>query len=158
MAKMADRLFVDTNVLLPFSFPRLKHHEECDAYLRTMRNDNVELWISGQVIREFYAQATNTSKKRRLFNPPLDKELIVQRIETFPARFSIADESEEVRKLLPALLLNYDISGLLTHDTNILATMLVNDIGMVCTLDSDFNRFRDKVFVVDKTGVLKKAG
>lgn len=158
MPKMADKLFVDTNVLLPFTFPSLKHHEECNAYLRMMRNDNVELWISGQVIREFYVQATSTSKKRRLFNPPLDKEYIVQRIETFPARFSIANESEEVRKLLPELLLNYDISGLLTHDTNILATMLVYDIGIVCTLDSDFDQFRDKVFVVDKTGMLTQAG
>lgn len=158
MAKMADRLFVDTNVLLPFTFPSLEHHEECVTYLRNMRNDNVELWISGQVIREFYAKASNKSKKWRLFDPPLEKEKIVQRMETFPARFSIADESEEVRNLLPELLLKYDVSGLFTHDTNILATMLVYEIGIVCTFDSGFNQFRDKVFVVDRIGLLKKSG
>ena len=46
---MGDKVFVDTNVLLRFSFPGLHHHEECEAYLLRLMRDNVQLWISGHV-------------------------------------------------------------------------------------------------------------
>ena len=149
----ADRLFVDTNVLLAFSFPELKHHKECASYLRRMRNYQVELWISGQVIREFHQVATHPCT----FEEPKDEELVVQQMETFPGRFLIADESEEVRSLLPDLLREYKIRGKRTHDTNILATMLIYCIGTVCTMDRHFKHYRDKVFVIDRNGLLRQS-
>lgn len=147
MVTMADKLFVDTNVLLSLSFPELDHHKECDSYLRRVQNDQVELWISGQIIREFYHVATHPCT----FEEPKNEELVVQQIETFPGRFHIADECEEVRSLLPELLREYKIRGKTTHDTNIIATMLIHCIGTVCTLDRHFKRFRNRVFVVDRT-------
>ena len=141
---MGDKVFVDTNVLLRFSFPGLHHHEECEAYLLRLMRDNVELWISGQVIREFYVQATHANT----FARPLSVEQVLQEIETFPPRLHIAESTSAVRAQLLTLLREYNVRSKLTHDTNILATMLTHGIDTICTLDSDFERFADRVTIL----------
>ncbi len=149
---MADKIFVDTNVLLPFYFPELEFFEECDACLRQLKQDGVELWISGQVIREFYVRANHprtfeelTAIERTL---PLESEQVVRIVEALPDFFRIVDQPHAVHQMLPRLLREYQIGWKLTHDTNILATMLVHDIDTICSLDSDFDRFSDRVTIL----------
>lgn len=149
---MAAKVFVDTNVLLPFYFPELESFEACDALLRRLKQDDVELCISGQVIREFYVQATNprtfetvTVTERTL---PPESEWVLRTVESLPDLFQIVDQPQAVHQKLPQLLRKYQVRGKKTHDTNILATMLVHGFDKICSLDSDFEGFSDDVCVV----------
>lgn len=149
---MAAKVFVDTNVLLPYYFPELESFEECDACLRQLKQDGVELWISGQVMREFYVRANHprtfekvTVTERAL---PLESEEVVRIVEALPDLFQIADQPNAVHELLPQLLREYEVGWRLTHDANILATMLVHSIDTICSLDSDFERFADRVTIL----------
>ena len=146
MVTMAARVFVDTNVLLRFSFPGLNFRKECRDYVAHLMRNGSELWISNQVIREFYVQATHANT----FSRPLTTTEVLRVIELFPLHFHIAESAPApaVRAELLVLLHDYDVRGKLTHDTNILATMLTHDIDTICTLDSDFNRFTDRVTIL----------
>ena len=141
---MTARVFVDANVLLRFFFREPGYHRECRAFLRRLKSEGAELWISGQVIREFYVQATRT----QYFPLPNNIEQVIRIVEALPGFFHIMDESREARELLPRLLLEYQVRSLLTHDANHLAIMLAHDIDTICTLDSDFERFSDRVTIL----------
>lgn len=149
---MAVRVFVDTNVLLPFYFPELESFEACDAFLQRLKREGVELCISGQVIREFYVRATNPRTfataavtERDL---PLQTEPLLRIVESIPRFLDIVDQPHTVHEMLPQLLREYQVRGTLTHDTNMLATMLAHDIDTICTLDSDFERFAGRVTIL----------
>ena len=68
-------------------------------------------------------------------------------LETLLLRFSIAEENRSVHAQLMTILQNAspEIPGLLVHDANIVATMLVHQIDTLVTRDSDFERFRNYV-------------
>jgi len=50
---MAARVFVDTNILLWVVLSEMSQHAQADALLKRVISEGAELWISGQVIREF---------------------------------------------------------------------------------------------------------
>ena len=137
------RVFVDTNVLLRFHFPELDRHIGCEAYLQRLLREGVALWISDQVIREFYVQATHANTFAQLKST----EHVLQTITTMPERFTIAESTPAARAELMLMLQQYEVRGVLTHDVNILATMLANGLDTICTLDSDFARFQDRVTI-----------
>ncbi len=152
MVPMADRVFVDTNVVLRFFFRELPNHRECRTLLRRLKREGVELCISGQVMREFYLRALHpgtfdevTVTERTL---PPEIEWVLRTVESLPDLFQIVDQPHAVHELLPQLLREYQVRGTLTHDTNILATMLTHDIDRICSLDSDFERFSDCVNIL----------
>ena len=149
---MAARVFVDTNVLLPFYFPELEPFAVCNAFLQQLKQESAELCVSGQVIREFYVRATNprtfekvTAADRDL---PLETDPLLRIIESLPQFFDIVDQPHAVHEMLPQLLREYQVRGTLTHDTNILATMLVHGFDTICSLDSDFERFSNRVTIL----------
>ena len=137
----------------PSIFPELEPFEACDAFLQRLKREGVELCISGQVIREFYVQATNprtfknvTVTEREL---PLETEPLLRIVESLPDFFHrIVDQPHAVHELLPQLLRKYEVRGKRTHDTNILATMLVHGFDTICSLDSDFEGFSDRVTIL----------
>jgi predicted nucleic acid-binding protein len=59
MVMMGDKAFVDTNILLRALIPQLPLHQDCEALIQQMWEDDVELWISRQVIREYLVQVTH---------------------------------------------------------------------------------------------------
>lgn len=144
---MAARVFVDTNVLLRFTLSGLKDprdEQRCKDQLNRYFGMGTELWISGQVIREFCVQATRRGKKQFL-EVPLTSQQVVPLVESFPPRFRIAEETPAVREKFVELLRTFRVPSKQIHDANIAATMIVNDINMLCTLNrKDFNRYRRK--------------
>ncbi len=56
---MADKAFVDANVLLRAMFYGMNSHEVCRGYIKRLQAEEAELWISHHVIREFCVQATH---------------------------------------------------------------------------------------------------
>jgi predicted nucleic acid-binding protein len=138
MATMGARVFVDTNVLLRAIIPRMSLHVAAETLIQRLWSDDVELWISRQVIREYLVQATHPNS----FTPSLTVAQVMQQMEIIQTLFRIADETQEVTTQLIKLLQTHPVSGKQVHDTNLVATMLVYGIDTLATINvTDFNRF-----------------
>jgi predicted nucleic acid-binding protein len=139
---MAARVFVDTNILLRVVLSEMSQHAQADALLKRVISEGAELWISGQVIREFVVQATHP----RTLNVPLTIRQAVYEVLAFDGLFHIADETSAVRSQLLELLLEYPTLGKQVHDANLVATMLVYGIDTLLTMNvADLKRFADKI-------------
>ncbi len=142
---MGFRAFVDTNILLRAVLINMEWHSEADALLKQMLRENAELWISGQVIREFIVQATHP----KTLKVPLTIEEVVREIGLIEQVFQVADETAVVRITLLSLLQKYPTQGKQVHDANIVATMLANNIDTLLTINlDDFKRYSDAIKLV----------
>jgi predicted nucleic acid-binding protein len=142
---MAVRAFVDTNILLRVVLTEMQLHSQVDALVKRMIREDAELWISGQIIREFIVQATHP----RTLEEPLTMEQAIQEVNKLRPLFQIADETRVVREHLLSLLRDYPTAGKQVHDANIVATMLAYDIDTLLTLNvADLKRFTDKIRII----------
>jgi len=139
------KVFVDTNILLRTILTQMNQHAEVDALVKRTIREGAELWISGQVIREFIVQATHP----RTLAEPLTIEQVVREIEAMKPLFQIADETAAVRDKLLELLQEYPTQGKQVHDANIVVTMLAYGIDTLLTLNvDDLKRFEDKINLI----------
>ena len=146
---MAARVFVDSNVLLRFTFSTLDHHPECKDHLRRLISERAELAISGQVIRECCVQASHPNTFKGTETMPLSGERLARWVASFHARFRVFEENTAVHSEFQNLLLNYPIGGRQMHDANIVATMLAHDVNTLITLnEADFRRYQNRIFVI----------
>ena len=142
---MAAKAFVDTNILLRALLTEIDLHTESDTLLKRLLQEETELWISGQVIREFIVQATHP----RTLKIPLKIEEVIHEIRIIEQLFSITDETEAVRQNLLDLLQTFPTHGKQVHDANIVATMLANQIDNLATHNiEDFKRFSSKINLI----------
>lgn len=142
---MAAKAFVDTNILLRAMIPRLNQHAEAEALIQRMWENNVELWISRQVIREYLVQATHPNS----FKPELTLEQVMSQMEIITTLFRVADETQMVTEQLFDLLKTYPTQAKQIHDANVVATMLANDIDTLLTLNlAHFERYKDKITLI----------
>lgn len=111
---MGVKAFVDTNILLRVVFTNMSLHTEADTLLKQMLREDAELWISGQVIREFIVQATHPAT----FTSPLPIEKVIDEINIISPLFVVANETEAVRAKLLELLKAYPTRGKQVHDAN----------------------------------------
>lgn len=146
-------MFVDSNIFLHGAIPdigndppevKVQKHEACLAQLRRFLNEGVTLWINGQVLREFWVQATRYETEAG----PMPLAWAHERIAWFRAFVREVDETAAVREQLLALVQEYGVRGIEVHDANIVATMIAYDIGTVCTLDAGFDRYRKRIIVL----------
>lgn len=145
MMIMGVKVFVDTNILLRAILTDIEWHTEADELLKEMLREDAELWISGQVIREFIVQATHP----RTLKVPLTIEEVIREIGLIEQLFYVADETSAVRAKLLSLLQTYPTRGKQIHDANIVATMLVNDIDRLVTINlDDFKRFANIISLI----------
>ncbi|MFQ3647790.1 MAG: type II toxin-antitoxin system VapC family toxin [Anaerolinea sp.] len=139
------KVFLDANILLRMILTQMNQHAEVDALVKRTISEGAELWISGQVIREFIVQATHP----RTLAEPLTIEQVVHEIEAMRPLFQIADETTAVRDKLLELLQQYPTQGKQVHDANIVATMLAYEIDTLLTLNvDDLKRFGDKINLI----------
>jgi predicted nucleic acid-binding protein len=145
METMGDSAFVDTNVLLRAQYSSFAQHVACRTLIEHQWQNDVELWISRQVIREYLVQVTHP----RTFQVPPAMSQIEMRIQDMLTLFRVADERDVVTSHLLHLMKEYSISGKQMHDANVVATMLAYDIDTLLTLnEADFKRYSDKIDVV----------
>ena len=148
MAMTGAKVFLDTNILLRMIMTQMNQHAEVDVLVKRTISEGAELWISGQVIREFIVQATHP----RTLAEPLTIEQVVHEIEAMKPLFQIADETAAVRDGLLELLQQYPTQGKQVHDANIVATMLAYEIDTLLTLNvDDLKRFEDKIKLISLT-------
>jgi predicted nucleic acid-binding protein len=142
---MAAKAFVDTNVLLRSIIPQMSQHQEAEALIQRFWEDDYELWISRQIIREYLVQATHPKS----FTPSLTIEQVTGQIDVIQTLFRIADEIGEMTIQLLDLLKRFPTRGKQIHDANIVAAMFVHGIDTLLTIDiEDFRRFDDRIVLV----------
>ncbi|MBN1565666.1 MAG: PIN domain-containing protein [Anaerolineae bacterium] len=145
---MTGDAFVDTNILLRAFNSTFSEHPQVRALFDRMLDQDYELWISRQVIREYLVQMTHP----RTFDPPLSIEQVLNQLATVKSLFRVADDTGDVTAQLEALLLAYPTRGKQIHDANIVATMLACDIDTLLTLNlDDFRRFEDRITILTPT-------
>jgi predicted nucleic acid-binding protein len=141
----ADRLFVDTNILVRSTIPEAPLHQEARAVIAEFGGTGAELWISRQIIREYLAVLS----RPQAFSPPLASVNLRRHVERFLRAFHVVDEDERVTEHLLQVLDRVPTGGKQVHDANIMATMLANGIPKLITHNvADFSRFATVIEVV----------
>jgi predicted nucleic acid-binding protein len=142
---MPDKVFVDTNVLLRSTILQFPDYATVKPFVDTFILRGDELWISGQVIREYFNQTTRPQS----FMQPLDSVQIDVQFKKIRAVFKIASETEAVIEQFIRLIQAYPTGGKQVHDANLVATMLVYDIETMLTINvDDLKRFEDKISLI----------
>ena len=131
-------IFIDTNILLYASFPELALADLARARMNALREDDVSLWTSRQVLREFLAAATRPGTLTA--SSPLAE--IVDSVRTWEKQLMIAEDDAEVTLHLLALMANPGAQGKQVHDANIAATTRRYGISYLLTHNvGDFARY-----------------
>jgi predicted nucleic acid-binding protein len=139
------RVFVDTNILTYATIDAAPFHNEARTYLDKLWEEDTELFISHQVIREYIANAT----RPQTYSPSLPIDLVLEQVEDFRKTFHVVPDSSLVLSKLLELLRKVSVGGKQIHDANVIATMLANDIGELLTHNTgDFERFQAYVRVI----------
>lgn len=142
---MPAKVFLDTNVLLRATISPFPDYAIVKPFVDGYIARGDELWISGQVVREYFNQTTRPQS----FMKPLDAAQIDAQYKKLRAVFKIATETEAVIEQFVKLLQTHPTGGKQVHDANLVATMLVYGIDTLLTINvSDLKRFQDKITLI----------
>jgi len=135
-----SKIFLDTNILIYHTFKKFdkeKHLATKELFVYLVEN-SYKIFISTQIIREFYAISTNS----KFFDIPLSVDEAILKIDEFQNSFIVLEESY-VEKL-KLLCRRYKITKQKIHDTNIVATMIENEIETIASFNrKDFIGFNE---------------
>lgn len=116
-----DRVFLDTNVLLEATDTRRRHHEQAHGILAEWPEAGIDLFVSGQVMREYLVVATRPVASNGLGLGTADALENVRRLRS---RLAICPETEAVCARVQDLARRLGTVGKRFHDLNIAATAL----------------------------------
>lgn len=140
--KAADRVFLDTNILVYASSIRAPFHQSALTAVQKAHETNTELWISRQVLREYLAALSRPQP----FAASGALDVLVSDVRYFSTHFSVAEDCAEVTEALLDLAVRFDIRGKQIHDANIVATMVVYNIPTLLTANvGDFTRYESLI-------------
>ena len=137
----SKNVFVDTNALIYQTFEDFdeEKHENASRTLEYLFDNDYTIYISSQVLREFFAIATNG----KFFEKPLDIPEALAKMKEYEDNFTVLYDTDSSLSKLRELALEYRIKKKAIHDANIVSTMITNDIKEIFS----FNR---KDFVIYK--------
>jgi predicted nucleic acid-binding protein len=142
MTPESERVFVDTNILIYSTFEDFdpEKHIQCTDNLNKLLQAGTTLFISSQILREYFAVSTN----QNIFKKPLTYKQAVSKMKEFLARFTLVHEKESTIHILITLIGQYAVSRQKIHDMNIVATMVDNDITHLLTYNvQDFKQISE---------------
>jgi predicted nucleic acid-binding protein len=137
-----SEIFIDTNILVYYTFKDFDpvKYAECRELIDKLKEKNIGINISTQILREFYAVVTTT----RYFETPLEPDTAKDQILYFTSAFNAADVNHDVISKLTDLIEKYKIKGQKVHDTTIVAAMLNSGISTLLTYNKrDFANFNE---------------
>lgn len=144
---VADRVVLDTNVLLAATDEARADHPDAVTALNVWPASGVALYSSGQILREYLAVATRPVDRDGL---GMARSAAVANVRILRQRLRLLVEDAKVADRLLEVLDATDCTGKQVHDANLVATMLVHGIDTVVTSNvEDFAHFGDCVRVVD---------
>jgi predicted nucleic acid-binding protein len=129
----------DTNILLRFVDRSHPLYPSIRAAIRKLRQDGHALRVTSQNCVEFWNVATRPVGKNGFGLTPSDAHRLLQLIERlFPVLPDRSDVYQEWRRLVVA----FGVSGVQVHDARLVASMKVNAISHILTLNAaDFIRY-----------------
>ena len=133
--------FLDTNILVHVSLEDYdkEKYKKSQAILKKFYQEEYQIYISTQIIREFYAVVTNA---KYLKNPLTPKQAIDQ-IKYFQKQFNVLSIDNNVISELMKLTVEHNIKAQKIHDTTIAATMIQYGIKNILTYNKkDFENFK----------------
>jgi predicted nucleic acid-binding protein len=132
------KVFIDTNILIYHTFENFdseKHAKVVYAF-SVFEQQESKLFISNQILREFYAISTNS----KFFDTPLTVNEACIKLEEFIHVFTIIPDAEMI--ILLDILKKYHIKKQKIHDANLAATMLQSQVSDIYTFNcKDFKIF-----------------
>ncbi len=118
--RVGDRVFLDTNVLLCASDTSRKQHADALALISGAAAGGIQLFVSGQVLREYLIVATRPIRQNGLGMSP---EEGLGNVELIKNRTGLAEEGRDVSEQLGQLVSRHGLRGKRIHDAGIAATM-----------------------------------
>lgn len=140
MTTGADRVMVDTNVLVHSTVDNSPHHQEARQWLAALHRQGVTLFITPQIAREYLAVLTRVDIFEQRFTP----EEALNALQAMLPTLTWLEETEETVARLFALVRRYQVRGKQVHDANIVAVMLACGVTRLLTYNlDDFRRFEE---------------
>lgn len=138
-------IFVDTNILTYATIDAAPFHTEARTLLDKLWDEDALLYISHQVIREYIVNATRPQN----YSPAIPAKAVLEQVEDFRKSFFILPDTAAVLARFLELIGNVTVGGRPVHDTNIVATMLANEIDTLLTHNTkDFARYHAYIHVM----------
>jgi len=140
MATMdAERIFVDTNVLLAATDEDRATHTDAVAFLESGWVGEARLFVSGQIFREYLVVATRPVKANGL---GMELEAALANLKQFRQVTLVLPEDAETALRLCDLVRRHQIRGKGIHDANVVASMLRHGLQKLKTYNPrDFEPF-----------------
>ena len=138
---------VDTNVLAYATNADAPNHTASRALLDAAHNPSARLYLTSQILCEFYSVITNP---RRVANPssPAQASQIVSALLALPG-IRILPTPARTATVLMELLQRHPVTGAQIFDLQIVATMKVNNVRRIYTFNTaDFAVFPELTVVV----------
>lgn len=140
-------IFIDTNILFYANNPTDILGEKAINKINTLVEANNDLFISGQIIREYTAVTIRNAQYHKL---PIDTiiQKVLANVATFRRDFSVLHAKDDTLdnwvRLLPKLTTAKDV-----FDFNIAALLKSEGIGYILTHNvRDFEKFTDWLTVI----------
>jgi predicted nucleic acid-binding protein len=139
------KVFIDTNMLLYVKSNKSPFHGAAVKKIDDLLDQEVEIWISRQVIREYITNATRPTNPFRASNV----SNLVLDIREILNNFEVADETNNVTENLLNILQKVTVQGSQIYDANIVATMQAYGIKEILTHNvADFTRYNAFITVL----------
>lgn len=122
----AERIFVDTNVLLAATDRSREAHEASMSFLEEGVKGSYRLFASGQIFREYLVVATRPIEQNGMC---LDPSSSRNNIAAFQKVIQVLDETADVLSTLLEYVDAHQLKGKRIHDANLVA--LMNTHGLV---------------------------
>jgi len=136
---------VDTNVLLRFADSSHPLYPSIRSSIRKLRAQGHALTITSQNCIEFWNVATRPTKKNGFGLTPTNAEKLLQSIEQL---FPVLPDSSDIYQEWRRLVVEFNVSGVQVHDARLVASMKVNKISHILTLNiKDFKRYSSENIV-----------
>ena len=127
---------LDANILAYAIDADAPQNAAARALLEAARDPAARLYVTAQIICEFYSVITNPKRVAKV-TAPADAVRIVSNVLALPGLYVLPTPSQTVR-LLVELLQQKPVSGAGIFDLQIIATMQANGIERIYTFDSGF--------------------
>jgi predicted nucleic acid-binding protein len=136
---VAERILVDTNILLEATDERRSYHREARAFIASYRG----LVFPAQVLREYLVVATRPTSANGL---GLSLDHALANVAEFRRVIRLLGESRPLLPTLLRLLAAVPCRGTQIHDAHIVASAMVHRVKTIVSLNVDnFARFSPRI-------------
>ena len=149
---VAERLLVDTNILLEATDAKRPYHQEARELIESYRG----LVLPAQVIREYLVVATRPTAANGLGMSLADA---LANAREFRRVIRLLPENKPLLPTLLRLLAAVPCSGTRIHDAHIVASAMVHKIKTIVSLNiDDFARFAPRIIAITPRAASQRLG